>query len=105
MEDDAAVHLGGEEEEEDEEDAEAQRAMTREFMINATRSQLTTEFYDVEAILNCRCDPENRGKKQYLVKWKGWDADFNTWRPEAELPADLVSHNGRRMSVPSWPGL
>jgi len=49
------------------------------------------EEYEVEAILEER---QKRGKKEYLVKWKGWELEKDrTWEPEASLKegsADLL---------------
>ena len=40
------------------------------------------EEYEVEAV----CDKRLRkGKAEYLVKWKGWDSDDNTWEPIGNL--------------------
>lgn len=38
--------------------------------------------YEVEAILQSRI---TRGKTQYLVKWKGYSDEENTWEPESNL--------------------
>jgi len=40
--------------------------------------------YEVEKIIDVRTG--KRGKKEYLVKWKGWDREEDqTWEPEASL--------------------
>merc|ERR1712098_413207 len=40
--------------------------------------------YEVEKIIDVRSG--KRGKKEYLVKWKGWDREEDqTWEPEASL--------------------
>jgi hypothetical protein len=40
------------------------------------------EEHEVEQVLNSRL---RRGKLQYLVKWKGYTDEHNTWEPEAGL--------------------
>ena len=40
------------------------------------------EEYEVDAILN---DKMSRGKRLYLVAWKGYSAAENTWEPESNL--------------------
>jgi hypothetical protein len=42
----------------------------------------TEDIYTVEAILNHR-GPEH--KREFLIKWKGFPADSNTWEPECNL--------------------
>lgn len=36
-------------------------------------------MYEVENIVNVRI---RKGKKEYEVKWKGYDSAENTWEPE-----------------------
>jgi WD40 repeat protein len=40
------------------------------------------EEYEVESIIAQR---ERRGQREYLVQWKGWSNDANTWEPESSL--------------------
>jgi hypothetical protein len=42
------------------------------------------EVFVVEKIVDMKCE---NGKKWYLVKWRGFDSNSNTWEPE-----DHVSH-------------
>ena len=37
------------------------------------------DTYEVEAILDKR---KRRGHTQYLIRWKGYDQEFDTWEPE-----------------------
>lgn len=43
---------------------------------------MNNEEYEVERILDCRTV---NGKREYLIKWKEYDAKFNTWEPEENL--------------------
>ena len=38
--------------------------------------------YHVEKILACRT---RKGKKQVLIKWKGYPNSFNSWEPATNL--------------------
>lgn len=41
-----------------------------------------SESYEVEQILNHRAGEHGY---EYLVKWKGYDAEYNTWEPESSF--------------------
>ena len=47
-------------------------------------------FVQVENIISCRV--ATNGRISYLVRWKGFDADDDTWEPEEHLRGckDLV---------------
>ena len=45
---------------------------------------MSSEEYEVEAILNKREGKRGEGP-QYLIKWKNYDSDENTWEPNAHL--------------------
>ena len=42
-----------------------------------------TEKFEVEKILDHRY--AKQGKKEYLIKWKNFDASWNTWEPASEM--------------------
>uniref|UniRef100_A0A1A8F7R7 Chromodomain protein, Y-like n=2 Tax=Nothobranchius korthausae TaxID=1143690 RepID=A0A1A8F7R7_9TELE len=43
----------------------------------------TEEFYEVETILDRRRN--RKGKMEYLVRWKGYGSEGDTWEPESHL--------------------
>jgi hypothetical protein len=48
-------------------------------------NSLTEPTYKVEEILDARSIPEKEGvpaHTEYLVKWKDYESEFNTWEPE-----------------------
>ena len=40
-------------------------------------------IYEVETILNVRETAD--GKREFLIKWKGWGASWNNWEPEENI--------------------
>ena len=40
------------------------------------------DWYEIDAVLDTRL---SRGRRQYLVKWKGQDESCNEWGPEADV--------------------
>lgn len=42
--------------------------------------------YEVERIINAR--KTNGGKREFLVKWKGWTSRYNSWEPQEHLHCD-----------------
>ncbi|BEJ15796.1 hypothetical protein CspHIS471_0504010 [Cutaneotrichosporon sp. HIS471] len=51
-------------------------------VIAADGSEPEEEEYEVEAIVGHNTE---RGKWKYLVSWKGYGSEHNTWEPEANL--------------------
>ena len=49
------------------------------------------EEYEVEAILDRR---KRRGNVQYLIRWKGYQSDSDTWQDVSELVhcRELIDH-------------
>lgn len=46
------------------------------------------EEFEVEAVLDCR---KRRGQTQYLIKWKGYGPEENSWEPARNVHAtDLI---------------
>lgn len=45
-----------------------------------TLSESSSEgkFYELEKIISKK---NNNGSPQYLIKWKGWGSEHNTWEP------------------------
>ena len=46
------------------------------------------ELWDVENIVDQRL---RNGRKEYLVKWRGWAHKYNTWEPEENFLEDMDS--------------
>ena len=52
-----------------------------------------SDVYEVEAILDQR---KHRGRREYLVKWLGWDESTNTWEPARNINrSDLDTFLGK----------
>jgi hypothetical protein len=46
--------------------------------------------YEIEQILQVKFAKGRNPKKLYLVKWKGYSDDENTWEPESNLDKSIV---------------
>ena len=44
---------------------------------------MASEEFEVEAIIDKR--QNRKGKTEYLVRWKGYDKQDDTWEPEQNL--------------------
>lgn len=49
----------------------------------APRAMASEELYEVERIVDKR--KNKKGKTEYLVRWKGYDSEDDTWEPEQHL--------------------
>lgn len=59
--------------------------------------QQEEEVFSVEKIV---CKQVVGGKTQYLLKWKGYDSDENTWEPEENLDCqDLLDEFNKRTKM------
>jgi hypothetical protein len=56
------------------------------------------DVFEVEELLRKRIV---RGQTQYFVRWKGFDATYNTWEPEANVLFDLNKISTAVPQVPS----
>ncbi|KAL6103657.1 cdyl [Pungitius sinensis] len=48
----------------------------------------TEEFYEVERIVDKR--KNKKGKVEYLVRWRGYGSDGDTWEPETHLSTCMI---------------
>ncbi|XP_026217147.1 chromodomain Y-like protein [Anabas testudineus] len=48
----------------------------------------TEEFYEVERILDKR--KNKKGKAEYLVRWRGYGSEGDTWEPESHLSTCMI---------------
>lgn len=60
------------------------------------------EFYVVEKIVGARVDPKTK-VPMYMVKWKGYGSNENTWEPKGNLSkcaalikSFIASQNGKK---------
>lgn len=59
--------------------------------------QQEEEVFSVEKIVSKKVV---EGKTQYLLKWKGYDSDENTWEPEENLDCqDLLDEFNKRTKM------
>ncbi|KAK9160140.1 hypothetical protein Syun_006481 [Stephania yunnanensis] len=72
--DDDDENVGEEEDEEDEEEEEEEE--------EKERPKLDEGFYEIEDVRRKRI---RKGKIQYLIKWRGWPENANTWEPLENL--------------------
>jgi hypothetical protein len=59
------------------------------------KEQKPEDHYEIEAILESRFN--EKGNKEYLIKWKGWSHKYNQWRKEEDIQApELLQAWSRR---------
>mmetsp|Transcript_14973 Transcript_14973/g.23179 ORF Transcript_14973/g.23179 Transcript_14973/m.23179 type:complete len:134 (+) Transcript_14973:181-582(+) len=51
-------------------------------MSTSNNEDVEEDFYEVEAVVGQR---KKKGRYEYLIKWKGYASDQNTWEPIANL--------------------
>lgn len=59
----------------------ASRAKIKQLMARTSANEIENEF-EVEAILNHR---GRKGQRQFLIRWKNYSSDDNSWEPESNL--------------------
>ncbi|KAL5699807.1 La ribonucleoprotein [Ranunculus cassubicifolius] len=60
------------------EDDEAEAEEEENNQAEAERPKLAEGFFEIEAVRGKRT---RKGKRQYLIKWRGWPETANTWEP------------------------
>jgi hypothetical protein len=61
------------------------------------------EYFEIEDILDSKCDKDDHRRLKYLIKWKGFPDSENSWEPLSNIPArGLVKEFHRRN--PGKPG-
>lgn len=60
------------------------------------------ESYQVERVVDERYNPQKK-EKEYLLKWKNFDANENTWEPETNLNCDdlIKEFHERKKQAPA----
>jgi len=61
--------------------------MARKKVVEEVEEEEEEEEYEVEKIMDKRV---NKGEVQYLIKWKGFKDDDNTWEPKANLDCPKI---------------
>jgi Chromo (CHRromatin Organisation MOdifier) domain len=70
-------------------------------LVSRSSRKKKSDVYEIESILSHRGSP---GSYEYLVKWKNYSPDFNTWEPSSSFLDDrCVTQYWRRISNPSIP--
>lgn len=67
---------------------------------NEDRRQENEEVYEVERLMDMR---EEKGKTRYLVKWKGFGEDENSWEPEECFDEQTLSKLRKELEK-TWKG-
>ena len=70
-------------------EAEAGEGQTEEEEKGGEEGEEVEEVHQVEAIVDSR-QKGKRKRVEYLIKWEGYDASFNTWEPPANINKELI---------------
>jgi hypothetical protein len=54
-------------------------------------------YWDVEEITDWR--RPHVGATEYLIRWKGFTSDYDSWEPEGNVDASLVTEFKRRRGI------
>ncbi|XP_054482976.1 chromodomain Y-like protein [Anoplopoma fimbria] len=60
----------------------------------------TEEFYEVERIVDKR--KNKKGKVEYLVRWRGYGSEGDTWEPETHLSTCMIYVNDFNRQHAEW---
>lgn len=63
------------------------RKKTRTPQLISHAESTDDDEYEVDAIVGCR---HKNGRKEYLIKWKGYSKKNNSWEPQSNLNKDAL---------------
>ena len=59
------------------------------------------DAYEVEQILNSRLKAGCKRTREYLIKWEGWAASYNSWEPARSIDQGLIrAYEGKPPAPP-----
>ena len=60
------------------------------------------DVWEVEQVLDSRVKPGCKRTRQYLIKWEGWAASYNSWEPATEIDPGLIrAYEGKPPAPPT----
>lgn len=71
--------------------AECGIKLNDDFKNNHTNLSDQDEDFEVERILDHKI--QRRGKRLFLIRWKGYGEDFDTWEPQSNLNCPTILQN------------